>query len=243
MKHVLILGATSGIAEALAHRFAAAGDKLTLASRDACRLEAISSDIRIRFQSEVSVKAFDAATFDSHHEFYQSLAPKPDIVVIAFGVLGPKPGADVPFSEIRRMLQVNYLGAASVLEIAAADMERREQGALIGISSVAGVRGRKTNYLYGSAKAALTTHLSGLRNRLSGSGVFVMTVLPGLVGTKMIDHLNSPRWLVSSPERVAGDIFRAFQRKRETIWTPWYWKWVMLAVSLVPERVFKKLNF
>jgi decaprenylphospho-beta-D-erythro-pentofuranosid-2-ulose 2-reductase len=242
VKHVLILGANSGIAEALARRFAAAGETLTLASRDTAKLQIIASDIRIRFQCEVAVAEFDAVAFESHAAFYEGLIPKPDVVVIAFGYLGAKPAVDVTFDEMQRILEINYLGAANVLELVAADLEKRGQGAIIGISSVAGARGRRSNYLYGSAKAALTTHLSGLRNRLSGQGAFVMTVLPGFVRTKMTDHLDSPSWLVASPERVARDIFRAFRKKRDVVWTPWFWKWIMLLIALIPERIFKKLS-
>jgi short-subunit dehydrogenase len=141
-----------------------------------------------------------------------------------------------------QMFSVNYVGAASILEIAAADMEKQGKGTIIGISSVAGDRGRGSNYLYGSAKAGFTAYLSGLRNRLFSSGVHVLTVKPGFVYTAMTAHLPLPKPLTAQPHQVAKDIFRAAQKQKNVIYTLWMWRYVMMIIRNIPEFIFKKLK-
>jgi short-subunit dehydrogenase len=241
--HLLVLGATSDIAQALASRFAEQERAdLTLASRDTARLEAIAKDLQIRHGVEVKTAHFDAADFESHAGFYRSLEPAPDGVIAAFGLLGDQKRAQGDFAHAREIITVNYLGMVSILEIAAADFERRGRGLIVGLSSVAGLRGRKSNYVYGSAKAGLTAYLSGLRNRLSGSGVRVITVLPGFVATRMTNGMDLPPRLLATPDQAAADIHRAFRGRCDVVYTKPLWRWIMLVIRAMPEAVFKKTS-
>lgn len=242
MKNVLILGAGSDIAQACAHAFASDGCGLTLASRDTAKLEEVAEDIRIRHGSEVEVRAFDALDTDSHKQFYQSLPAAPDIVVCAFGYLGEQESAQGDFAQARRIIDTNYSGAVSILEVVAADFAARAAGVIVGIGSVAGDRGRQSNYIYGSAKGALAIYLAGLRSRLADSGVHVLTVKPGFVDTKMTAGLDLPPAITARPEQVARDIRKAVQKRRNIIYSIWIWRYIMLIIRSVPEAIFKRLS-
>jgi decaprenylphospho-beta-D-erythro-pentofuranosid-2-ulose 2-reductase len=241
--HVLILGANSEIAQALARKFAQAEQaSLTLASRDLELLAKQARDLEIRFQVQSRLLYFDALDFPSHAGFYDRLAPKPDVVVLAFGYLGDQKLAQKDFSEAQRIISVNFVGAVSILEVIAHDFEVRGHGGIIGIGSVAGERGRQSNYLYGAAKGALALYLGGLRNRLHPRDVRVLTVLPGFVATKMTEHLDLPEKLLATPAEAAEDIYRAFTRGREIVYTKRLWKWIMWLIKAIPERLFKRLK-
>lgn len=240
---VLILGANSDLAQALARKFAQAERAhLTLASRDLGLLEKQSQDLEIRFQIRARLVYFDATDFTSHAGFYQGLDPKPDVVILAFGYLGDQKQAQEDFGEARRIIVVNFVGAVSIIEVIARDFEARGHGCLIGISSVAGERGRQSNYIYGAAKGALAICLGGLRNRLYHRGVHVMTVLPGFVATKMTEHLDLPGMLLATPEEAADDIYRAWKKGKEIIYTKGLWKWIMWIIKAIPEKAFKRLK-
>ncbi len=241
--YLLVLGANSDVAQAVARKFAKeehAG--LYLASRDMELLQKTAQDIRIRHQVEAVPLPFDATDYDSHSGFYRLLDPKPDGVVVAFGCLGDQEKAQKDFREVRRIIETNYLGAVSILEVIAADFERRGHGFIIGISSVAGDRGRRGNYVYGSSKGALTVYLSGLRNRLASRNVQVTTVIPGFIRSKMTQNMELPRALSAEPEDVSEDIFRAYRKRKNIVYTKWFWKWIMAALKHIPESVFKRLN-
>jgi decaprenylphospho-beta-D-erythro-pentofuranosid-2-ulose 2-reductase len=237
--HLLILGANSEVARALAQKFAqAAKANLYMASRRLELLQAAARNIEIRFHVEAKPIFFDALDYASHAEFYHQLDPKPDGVILAFGYLGNQQKAQQDFAEARNIVATNFLGAVSILETIAADFERRGHGFIIGLSSVAGERGRQSNYIYGSAKGALTIYLSGLRHRLWRSGVRVITVLPGFIQTKMTGHLDLPARLTASPEEVAKDIFQAYRQGKDIVYTKWLWKWIMLIIRNIPEKLF-----
>ena len=241
--HVLILGANSDVAQALARKFAQAErPQLTLASRDLELLEKQGRDLEIRFQVKARPVYFDATDFASHAGFYDRLDPKPDVVVLAFGYLGDQQRGQEDFGEAQRIIAVNFLGAVSTLEIIARDFEARGHGFIIGISSVAGERGRRSNYLYGAAKGALALYLGGLRNRLHPRGVRVLTVLPGFVATKMTEHLELPARLLATPEEVAEDVYRAYKKGQEIVYTKGLWKWIMRIIKMIPEKIFKRLS-
>jgi decaprenylphospho-beta-D-erythro-pentofuranosid-2-ulose 2-reductase len=241
--HVLILGANSDVAQALARKFAQAErPHLTLASRDRELLEKQARDLEIRFQVTALPVYFDATDYASHADFYDGLDPKPDVVVLAFGYLGDQKRGQEDFGEAQRIIGVNFLGAVSILEIVARDFEARGHGFIIGISSVAGERGRQSNYLYGAAKGALSLYLGGLRNRLYPRGVRVLTVLPGFVATKMTEHLELPGRLLATPEEAAEDIFRAYKRGKEIVYTKGLWRWIMGVIKMIPEKIFKRLS-
>lgn len=240
MPTVLILGAGSDMAVALARRYAAAGHTLQLAARNPGQLRSLEQDLRIRHRIATTAHAFDALDFDSHAAFYQSLPTSPDIVICVFGYLGSQEKGQADWKEASRILHTNFTGAVSILNIVAEDMAARGKGTIIGISSVAGDRGRMSNYLYGSAKAGFTAYLSGLRNRLWHSGAHVMTVEPGFVATQMTQHLKLPPLLTAQPDQVAADIFKAAENKKNVLYTKWFWKYIMMIIKNVPEPIFKK---
>jgi short-subunit dehydrogenase len=150
--------------------------------------------------------------------------------------------ARTDFNEVQKTIEINYTGAVSILNVVAEDFEQRGSGSIVGISSVAGDRGRQSNYIYGSAKAGFTVYLSGLRNRLAKSGVHVMTVKPGFCRTKMTENMELPAALTASPEQVANAVFQGLEKKRNTVYTLWMWRWIMLVIRHIPEFIFKKMG-
>jgi short-subunit dehydrogenase len=241
-ENVLILGATSDMAVAIARQLAIEGYSITLAARNTERLSAMEGDIRIRHKAMVNSVYFDALDFNSHQAFYNSLTEKPDIVICVFGLLGDQLVAESDWESCLGILHSNYTGAVSILNIVANDFARRKKGTIVGISSVAGERGRQSNYLYGSAKAGFTTYLSGLRNRLYRHGVHVLTVKPGFVKTKMIEGLKTPGPLTASPKKVAEKISRAIVQKKNTIYVLPVWAFIMMVIRSIPEGIFKRLK-
>ena len=242
MKNLLVLGATSDMAQAAARRYAAEGWSLTLAALEPELLEPIATDLRVRTDAPVRALPFDATDFSSHRKFYESLETRPDMVLCAFGYMGDQLAARGDPEEIRRTIDINFTGAASILALVADEFEKRGHGTIVAISSVAGDRGRQGNYVYGSAKAGLTAYLSGLRNRLARSGVQVMTVKPGFCRTKMTEGMDLPAALTASPEQVADAIFRGVEKRRDTIYVLWMWRWIMLAIRHIPEALFKRMG-
>lgn len=242
MDRALILGAKSDIARALAHRFASEGFDISMAARKAVELENDVKDLQIRYGIKVETVEFDALAYDSHADVYRGLASKPSVVICAVGYLGDQKLAEHDAGEALRIIETNFTGCLSILNIIANDFESRKKGCIIGISSVAGERGRQSNYFYGSAKAGLSAYLSGLRNRLQGSGVRVITVKPGFVATSMTEGMDLPPLLTSSAEEVAGDVFRAYGAGKDELYTKWFWRWIMAVIRLIPERIFKRLR-
>ncbi|MFH2219305.1 MAG: SDR family oxidoreductase [Pseudomonadota bacterium] len=241
--YLLVLGANSYIAQAIARKFAdAERANLYLASRKLSLLQKKARDIEIRYPVKAVPLFFDAVDYGSHIEFYNRLDPKPEGVVLAFGYLGDQDLAQRSFHEAKRIVEANFIGAVSILEVVAADFEKRGHGFFIGISSAAGDRGRQSNYIYGSAKSALNTYLSGLRNRLHAKNIHVMTVLPGFVRTKMTDNLKLPGLLTAEPEAVAEDVYKGYQKGRDIVYTKWFWRWIMFIIRAIPEKVFKRTN-
>lgn len=238
----MILGATSDMAVAIARQLATEGYSITLAGRSTERLAVLEGDLRVRHKAMVSSVYFDALNFNSHEQFYFKLSEKPDIVICVFGLLGDQPEAQHNWSHCEQIIHSNYTGAVSILNVIANDFERRKKGMIVGISSVAGERGRQSNYIYGSAKAGFTAYLSGLRNRLYSHGVHVLTVKPGFVKTKMTEGLNTPGLLTASPKVVAKKISKAIVRKRNTLYVLPVWGMIMLVIRTIPESIFKKLK-
>jgi len=242
MPTVLILGAGSDMAVAIAREFAGNKYDIQLAARNVATIAPLEQDLRIRFQVQASSYAFDATDFNSHPAFYNSLPVKPDITIAVFGYLGSQEKGQSDWTEAARILHTNYTGAVSILNIVAEDYAARGTGTIIGISSVAGERGRQSNYLYGSAKAGFTAYLSGLRNRLFHKGVHVLSVQPGFVYTRMTENLKLPPMLTAQPQDVAKDIYKAAKAKKNTIYTKWFWRYIMLIIKSIPEFMFKKLK-
>jgi len=242
MPTVLILGATSDMGYAIAKKFAAEGYDIQLAARKPEQLKAFQSDIQIRYGRLCSVHAFDALNFDTHASFYNTLSPKPDVSICVIGYMNDNEKVIANWPETLKTINTNYTGAVSILNVIAADYAQRGQGTIVGISSVAGNRGRQSNYIYGSAKAGFTAYLSGLRNALLKKGVHVMTVLPGFVYTKMTEHLQLPKPLTAQPSHVADVIYHGVLKKRDVVYVKWFWRWIMLIITSIPEGIFKKLK-
>ncbi|MBI3481019.1 MAG: SDR family NAD(P)-dependent oxidoreductase [Nitrosomonadales bacterium] len=267
---VLILGATSAIARATANAFAARGAALYLASRDTEELRRIAADIHLRYGVEVHHGLFDAEATGTHDAFFKSVLaamPKLSGVVLAFGYLGDQQAAR-DFKIGARVIASNFTGAASILSHCAnyfepdgqarfphpnpppkgeganetlRDLRVKRRGFIIGISSVAGDRGRQSNYVYGAAKGALSLYLQGLRNRLYASGVRVITVKPGFVDTAMTYGLPG-LFLVASPQSVGERIVAALGKSADVVYLPWFWRYIMLIIRHIPEPVFKRLK-
>lgn len=242
MSYVLIIGARSDIAKAVAREYAKHGYDLYLAARKADELEAFANDITVRTQKTIKTVELDILDYESHQTFYDQLEEKPLGVISAVGYLGDQDKAQADFQESKLIMDTNYTGVVSLFNIVANDFKHRRSGFIIGISSVAGDRGRKSNYIYGSAKAALTAYLSGLRNRLYDAQVHVMTVKPGFVATKMTEDMDLPEKLTAQPGEVAVDIYKAQQKNINVIYTKWIWRWVMLVIRMIPEWKFKGMS-
>jgi len=242
MSFVFIIGAKSDIAKATASEYAKHGYDLYLAARNATGLEDFANDLHIRFNRKVVCMELDILAYDTHEQAYQSLEPKPSGVISVVGYLGDQELAQTDASETERIINTNYTGVVNILNIIANDFEQRRDGFIVAISSVAGDRGRKSNYIYGSAKAALTTYLSGLRSRLHGSGVHVLTVKPGFVATKMTEKMDLPEKLTTQPENVAKNIYQAQQKGVSVLYTKWIWRWIMFSIQYIPEFIFKKMS-
>ena len=241
---VLILGATSAIARSAARAFAERGYSLYLAGRDAGELERMASDLRIRYRAEVRYGLFEAGDYDSHARFIGHV--KDELgglkgVLLAFGYLGEQRLAASDSAERLDIIGRNLTGAINLLEPVAALLERQGSGFIIGISSVAGDRGRQSNYIYGAAKGGFTLYLQGLRNRLFPAGVRVLTVKPGFVDTAMTYGMQG-LFLVASPEYVGIRIVRALEEGRDVVYLPWFWRYIMLLLKLIPESLFKRLK-
>src|SRR5579872_1520293 len=237
MPSLLLLGATSDMATALARNFAATGYDVQLAARNAHRLEPLRSDLAIRYGVTASLLEFDARGFDHHPAFWEALPVKPDITICVFGYLGEEALAESDWAECRNILEVNYVGAVSILNIIANDYITRGKGVIAGISSVAGERGRQSNYLYGSAKAGFTAYLSGLRNRLFHHNIHVLTIKPGFVYTRMTQDMRLSPLLTATPEKVAGNVYKAILKKKNVIYVKGSWRWIMLIIKTIPESL------
>lgn len=239
---VLILGARSDIGKAVAHKFAALGHPVQLAARNASNLEADKTNMELRYGVSVSMHEFDALAMDTHETFVAELPELPRVVVCAVGLMGQQPENERDVAAAARIMRSNYEGPAGTLAILANRFEERGSGTIVGISSVAGSRGRATNYVYGSAKAGFTAFLSGLRNRLSKRGVHVVTVLPGFVATQMTEGMDLPAKLTAEPHEVADAIARAVERKKDVIYAPPIWSLIMLVIRNIPEWLFKGMR-
>jgi len=239
---VLILGAGSDIARAVARAFAAKGHAIQLAARDeSCRADD-KADLETRYGVAVRLHRVDALDLTSHAGFVAGLPALPEIVVCAIGLMGDQDENAADMARAAVILRSNFEGPASLLGHLANAMEARGSGILVGISSVAGDRGRASNYIYGSAKAGFTAYLSGLRNRLAGKGVHVITVLPGFVATKMTDGMDLPKPLLAHPPEVARAIVNAVEKGRNIIYVRPIWRLIMAIIKAIPEPIFKKTS-
>jgi short-subunit dehydrogenase len=244
-QRVFVFGATSAIAMATQRLLCERGSSsFFLVARHADRLEAVAADLRARGASLVVTAAADLDDTGAHPgliaEGIEELGGM-DLALLAHGVLGDQHHAEGSYQATEAILQTNVLSPISLLTWLANFCEREKKGCLAVISSVAGDRGRQSNYVYGSSKAALTTFLSGLRNRLHPHGVNVITIKPGFVVTPMTAHMRLGP-LAATPEQIAKGIVRAIQKRRDVVYLPWFWRIILGIIKAVPERVFKGLK-
>jgi decaprenylphospho-beta-D-erythro-pentofuranosid-2-ulose 2-reductase len=244
MNKILIIGATSAIAEEFARLCAAKGDQLFLVARNANKLKIVAADLKIRGAGKAEFFILDANDCDRHPEMLRAAEESLgglDVVLIAHGSLPDQEKAELDYKLTAQEFQTNFLSAVSLLTLIAADFEKKGRGTIAVISSVAGDRGRQSNYIYGAAKGALSIYLAGLRGRLQKAGVAVVTIKPGFVDTPMTAHLKKGL-LFASARQVASGIEKAIEKRRDVVYLPGFWLLIMTVIRLIPERVFKKLK-
>lgn len=239
---VLIIGGRSDIGLALAHRFAKAGHPIQLAARDAAGLASDKADIELRHGVAVSVHELDALAPQSFAPFLDGLPALPGVAICVVGLLGDQARSESDLDAAALTFRSNFEGPALLTGLIANRFEQRGSGVLVGVSSVAGERGRASNYVYGSAKAGYTAFLSGLRNRLAKKGVHVLTVLPGFVDTRMTAGMDLPAKLTARPGDVARAVFNAVRTQRNVIYVKPIWWVIMTVVRAIPERIFKGMS-
>jgi short-subunit dehydrogenase len=244
MKTMLIIGATSAIAEHVARRMCGKVDKFYLLGRDEAKTRAIADDLRVRCSALVDYHACDLTMNTGHNNIVQAVVAflgKIDITLIAYGTLTEQEHANCDIEYTLSEIHINFTSVVSWLTVLAGLLEAQGNGQLAVISSVAGDRGRQSNYVYGAAKAGLSTYLQGLRNRLAQKNIHVLTVKPGFVDTPMTaDFKKGLLWV--GPDKVAKDIVKALDKHQDILYTPWYWRWIMMIIKSIPEFIFKKLK-
>ena len=244
MKKILIVGATSAIAAATARRWAEQGCALYLLGRDAERLDAAVADLQQRGAGAAHRAVLDANAVDEHvasiDEAFRVLDGL-DVALIAYGTLPDQAACNIDFAVAQQQFHTNAISVMSLLTELANRLAAQGSGTLAVIGSVAGDRGRQSNYVYGAAKGAVAIFLQGLRQRLAKSGVHVLTIKPGFVDTPMTAQFKKgPLW--AQPDAIAADIIAAVDRRKDVLYTPWFWRFMMLAIKMIPERFFKKIS-
>ena len=242
MRTALIIGAYSDIAVATAYELARQNYDLQLALRGAERMEEISADLVIRHAINVQLLELDILEMNTFNDFVTNLTPVPDVVICAVGLLGDQHRDQQNIIDEVLVMRTNFEGPACLLGKIATVLIERGAGTIIGISSVAGERGRASNYIYGASKAGFTAYLSGMRNRCFKHGVRVVTILPGFVDTKMTAGLNLPKKLTAQPSDVGKVIVKALSRNSDVIYVKSVWAAIMTIVKGIPEKLFKRLT-
>lgn len=233
--NILIIGANSDIAQALIRELVKDhSHQLMLASRHMNELAKFGADMAQKCPNPISLHYLDVTNISSHHMFVNHLKIVPDCVIYAAGYLGP---------DALKIIETNYTGAVSLIELLTEKMHKDKPGLIVGLSSVAGIRGRGSNYLYGSAKAGFTTYLNGLRARLSRTKIHVLTVILGLVKTKMTAGHTAPDQLTATPEQVAKAILYAVKKQKNIVYATPIWRVIMFVIRIIPESVFKFTQF
>ena len=243
MKKILIIGATSAIAEAVARIYASRGDSLFLVARNRELLVSISEDLKVRGSAQTEIYFMDANQFDQHLPMLDKVVEIfgfIDLVLIAHGTLSDQQKCEQSVELAMQEIKTNALSVISLLTNLANLFETQGGGTIAVISSVAGDRGRQSNYVYGSAKAMVTTFISGLRQRLYKSGVSVLTIKPGFVDTPMTAEFKKGL-LWTKPNTVAKKIIKSVDNKNEVVYVPGFWRFIMLIIKIVPEKIFKKV--
>ena len=241
---ILALGATSAIAEATLRLFAERGAQFYLVARNPQKLAAVAADLKTRGASAVATQVMDLDDTVAHPAMLEAAAKSLgtiDLALLAHGVLGDQEQAEKSYLVAESILGTNFMAPVSLITWLANYFEAGGQGTLAVISSVAGDRGRKSNYVYGSSKGALTIFLDGVRNRIDRAGVHVLTIKPGFVATPMTAHLPQGP-LFAQPSKVAAGILRAVEKRKDVVYVPGFWAIIMLIIRMIPRPIFKKLN-
>jgi len=244
MPRVLIIGATSAIGQEVAKIYAVAGSQLFLVARDNQKLEQVTKDLSVRGADSVEKLSLDLADIERHEEIVSTtdkFLGSIDIVLIAHGTLPEQNTCEANVNDTLRELHINLLSTISLLTLLANYFEKQGGGCIAVISSVAGDRGRQSNYVYGAAKGGLSIFLQGLRNRLNKAGVCVLTIKPGFVITPMtVEFKKGILW--AQPKSVAETIVSAIHKRKNVVYVPWFWRWIMLIIRSIPESIFKRLS-
>ncbi|MCP5196813.1 MAG: SDR family oxidoreductase [Gammaproteobacteria bacterium] len=245
-QNILIVGATSGIAQAVARRYAAEGCRFFLAARNAARLDLVANDLAVRGASKIDTFIMDANDLDSVPRMldaaWTALA-KVDVALVAHGTLPDQKRTETDLAYAIAEFRTNAESVIVCLVSLAMKFKSQGRGTIAVIGSVAGDRGRASNYLYGSAKAAVDVYVSGLRAQMFKLGVHVLTIKPGFVATPMTVGLNLPKILTASPDKVAKDIQIAISKRKDILYTPWFWVLIMWVIRYIPGPIFKRLGF
>ncbi len=245
-KRAVVVGASSGIGEAIARKLAQEGYLVALLARRKETLDSICAEINQEAgESIASAYGHDVTAYDEIPVLFQQVLKdlkQIDVFVFVSGIQHKVGFSEYNFEKDREMIEVNLLGAMAWMGQAAAFFERMGAGHLVGISSVAGDRGRVGSPAYNTSKAGMSTYLEALRNRLTRSGVHVLTVKPGFVQTVLLEGAKSTFGVIS-PEKAAKDIWRAIRRRKQVIYTPGWWRWMMLAIRHTPSFIFRRLSF
>lgn len=239
---VVILGGGSDIGLAIAHRFAKGDYPIVLAARNVERLAPNRDDIAVRYDVDVRLVEFDVLDTKALQAFADQMDPLPGTVVSVIGAMGEQDVSETDPEAAALVMRSNFEGPAQILGLFANRMAEAGKGTLVGVSSVAGDRGRATNYVYGASKAGFTAFLSGLRNRLAKQGVHVVTVKPGFVYTRMTEGMDLPGAVTATPEEVAEKTFSAVVTQRNVVYARSVWWMIMRIICAIPESIFKKLR-
>ena len=246
MEKILIIGATSAIAEACARKFAIEGKTLFIYGRNIKRLDKIKKDLSVRGAKNVFSNTFRAENhleeainmIDNAHNKLNGF----DTAILAHGILPDQQDCEKSNVQTHEVLKINFLSMVSYLTALGKYFKEKSAGTIVVFSSVAGDRARRSNYIYGTSKGALSLFCQGLRNYLDQYGVNVLTIKPGFVDTPMTIKYEKKGLLWAKPDKIAQDIITGIIRKKTVVYTPWYWYWIMSLINMIPESIFKRMK-